>query len=102
MIVGVARETSRGERRVPLVPATVPVLVNAGLDVLIEKGAGEHAGYPDSAYLEKGARIAGSRGDIYSQADIVLRVHANDTNPGAHECPAGGGRCPLREAEGYG
>jgi len=82
MIVGVARETSRGERRVSLVPATVPALVNAGLDVLIEKGAGEHAGYPDSAYLEKGARIAGSRGDVYSQADIVLRVHANDTNPG--------------------
>ncbi|MBX5495588.1 MAG: NAD(P) transhydrogenase subunit alpha, partial [Bryobacteraceae bacterium] len=82
MIVGAARETRRGERRVSLVPAAVPALVNAGHEVLIEKGAGQHAGYPDSAYVEKGARIAGSRGDIYSQADIVLRIHASDTNPG--------------------
>jgi len=47
MIVGVVRETFPGERRVALVPGTLPVLTRAGLEVLIEAGAGAAAGFPD-------------------------------------------------------
>ena len=55
MIVGVPRETYPGERRVALVPAVVPSLKKAGLDVLVQAGAGLQAGYPDVDYAEKGA-----------------------------------------------
>ena len=71
MIVGVPKETVPGEKRVALVPDLVPRLTKAGLDVLIQAGAGTAAGYPDAAYQEKGARLDSS---AFSQADIVLKV----------------------------
>ena len=48
MIVGVPRETYPGERRVALVPAVLANLAKAGLQVLVEPGAGAAAGYPDT------------------------------------------------------
>ena len=66
MIVAVAKETFPGERRVALVPATIPSLVKAGLDVLIESGAGDQAGFSDAQYVEKGAKIAPSRADVFA------------------------------------
>ena len=57
MIVGVPKETAAGERRVALVPDLVPKLTKAGLEVLVEPGAGAAAGFPDAAYAEKGARL---------------------------------------------
>jgi NAD(P) transhydrogenase subunit alpha len=47
MIVGVPREIFPGERRVALVPAVIPNLKKAGLEVVIEAGAGVEAGYLD-------------------------------------------------------
>ena len=49
MIAGVPVESSPHEQRVALVPAVVPTLIKAGLQVLVEPGAGEKAGFPDSA-----------------------------------------------------
>ena len=57
MIVGITKETFPGERRVSLVPAVLPSLTKASLDVLVESSAGQSAGFPDEAYVEKGARI---------------------------------------------
>ena len=48
MIVGVPRENYPGERRVALVPAVIPNLTKAGLEVLVQTGAGLQAGYPDA------------------------------------------------------
>jgi len=62
MIVGVPREIYPGERRVSLVPAVVPSLMKAGLEVVLEAGAGKDAGYLDTEYTEKGARVLPSRG----------------------------------------
>ena len=56
MIVGVPKESYPGERRVALVPAVIPILAKAGLEVIVESGAGDQAGYPDAAYVEKGAK----------------------------------------------
>jgi NAD(P) transhydrogenase subunit alpha len=81
MIVGVPRETFAGERRVALVPAMVPNLVKAGLEVLVEAGAGKEAGFPDRLYAEKGAKLAADRGAVFAQADIILQVHAPGANP---------------------
>ncbi|MGW3484073.1 NAD(P)(+) transhydrogenase (Re/Si-specific) subunit alpha, partial [Rhodococcus indonesiensis] len=55
--VGVVRETGDGERRVALVPMIVPSLLEKGLDVVVEAGAGLGALIPDEAYVEAGARI---------------------------------------------
>jgi len=81
MIIGIPRETYPGGRQVAVVPDTVPGLIKAGLEVLLEPGAGEAAGYPDEAYRDKGAKLAESREDVFARADIVLQVHAFGANP---------------------
>ncbi len=73
MKVGVAREIAAGERRVALVPEALGKLTAAGLEVLVEAGAGAGAAFPDSAYVEAGARIV-STADLYGQSDVVLKV----------------------------
>jgi H+-translocating NAD(P) transhydrogenase subunit alpha len=82
MIVGVPSEISAGERRVALVPSSVPSLIKKGFEVLIQTGAGEESGYPDSAYQEKGARLA-SRAEIFQTAEIVLQVRTFGADPDA-------------------
>jgi H+-translocating NAD(P) transhydrogenase subunit alpha len=80
MIVGVPRETYPGERRVALVPAVVSNLGKAGLEVLVEAGAGASAGYPDAEYSDKGAKIAPSRADVFAQAEIITQVLCDGAN----------------------
>src|SRR5579859_7147869 len=63
MKVGVLKETTPGERRVALVPEMVARLRGAGLDVLIQSGAGDGAWFADSAYAEAGAVLGISRPD---------------------------------------
>jgi H+-translocating NAD(P) transhydrogenase subunit alpha len=77
MRIGVPTEQFPGEHRVALVPASIAPLKKAGFDVVIERGAGERAGFPDSAYQEKGAHIFASRGEVFT-ADVVLQVHAGE------------------------
>ena len=72
MIAGIPRETTPGEKRVSLVPENISKL--AGLQVTMERGAGEPAGYPDSAYEEKGAIITDEARSLYGGADLVLKV----------------------------
>ena len=71
MLVGVPKETVPGERRVALIPELVPNLTKAGLEVGVEPGAGAAAGFLDSAFVEKGARL---EAEALAQADIVLKV----------------------------
>ena len=82
MIISVPRETHPGENRVALVPASVPALIKAGLEVYIETGAGLAAGFPDEQYAEKGATIKPTRGDAFA-ADVILQVRAAGANPRA-------------------
>jgi H+-translocating NAD(P) transhydrogenase subunit alpha len=77
MKVAVVKEDAPGERRVALVPETVPRLTAAGLEVLVEEGAGDAAWFPDSAYEAAGAAIA-KTGELYATADVILTV----TRPG--------------------
>jgi NAD(P) transhydrogenase subunit alpha len=74
VIVGVPKEIFPGERRVALVPASIPLLAKAGCEVLVEAGAGYLAGYPDAAYEAKGGRIAPSRGDVFAAADVIFQL----------------------------
>ncbi|HEX3243760.1 MAG TPA: NAD(P)(+) transhydrogenase (Re/Si-specific) subunit alpha, partial [Solirubrobacterales bacterium] len=73
MKVGVPKETADGERRVALVPDVVASLrKNENIDVVVERGAGEQAGHPDSQYDEAGAETG--EADVAWGADVVLRV----------------------------
>lgn len=83
MKVGVAKETFPGERRVALVPSGVPPLLKAGLEVLVQSGAGEDSGYRDSEYADKGATVVADRAGVFAAADIVLQVRTLGSNPEA-------------------
>jgi H+-translocating NAD(P) transhydrogenase subunit alpha len=83
VIVGVPKEIYPGERRVALTPVVVPMLAKAGLEVVVEAGAGVAAGYPDAQYQEKGAKLLPDRAAVFAQADIIVQVlghGANDKN----------------------
>jgi H+-translocating NAD(P) transhydrogenase subunit alpha len=80
MIVGVPRESYPGERRVALVPTVIPHLAKAGLEVVIEAGAGVQAGFHDSEYAAKGARVLGDRSEVFRAADIVVQVLCYGSN----------------------
>jgi H+-translocating NAD(P) transhydrogenase subunit alpha len=83
MIAAIPKETYPGERRVAIVPAALPNLAKAGIEALVEAGAGESAGFPDAEYAESGAKIAASRQDLFSRADVVLQVRTAGANPQA-------------------
>lgn len=70
-IVSVPKERVPGEQRVALVPELVPRLTKAGLEVVIQSGAGESAGFFDAAYEGKGARLAS---EVFDKADVLLKV----------------------------
>ncbi|HLF40743.1 MAG TPA: Re/Si-specific NAD(P)(+) transhydrogenase subunit alpha [Acidimicrobiia bacterium] len=73
--VGVPRETFTGERRVALTPAVVAELGKAGIQAIVEFGAGQSAGFTDEAYAEAGAKVVRFRNEVFA-ADVVLRVRA--------------------------
>jgi NAD(P) transhydrogenase subunit alpha len=75
MIAGVLKETYPGERRVAMVPAVLPSLGKLGVELLVEAGAGEAAGFPDAEYRAKGARTAG-RAEVVAQAELLLGVRS--------------------------
>ncbi len=74
MIIGVPKESFPGERRAALVPAVIPSLAKAGMEVAVESGAGVQAGYTDAAYTEKGAKILADRAAVFGAAEIVVQV----------------------------
>ncbi len=73
MKIGVARETAPGELRVALVPDALAKLTAAGLEILVESGAGLGALIPDAAFSDAGARVV-SQDALYAEADVILRV----------------------------
>jgi NAD(P) transhydrogenase subunit alpha len=74
VIIGSVRETAPGERRVALTPETCKKLVAAGATIRIERGLGQAAHQPDSAYADAGAELVDSADAVLSNADIVACV----------------------------
>ena len=72
--LGVPREKGTGEKRVATVPAVLQSLTRIGLEVVVERGAGEAAGFLDEAYTSKGARVA-DRAEVL-RCGIVAAVDA--------------------------
>ena len=83
MNIGIPKEIAPGENRVAMVPANVAALTARGHAVVVESGAGDAAGYPDSAYVEAGAQLSDDRDALFANAEIVLQVQgfgANNVN----------------------
>jgi len=84
MKAGVLKETWPGETRVAIVPGVVTALAKAGIELLVESGAGAAAGFPDARYAEKGAAVV-SRDDVLAGASLLLSVRSF---AGAHDADA--------------
>jgi H+-translocating NAD(P) transhydrogenase subunit alpha len=89
MIVGVPKESYPGERRVALVPGVLANLAKAGMQLIVEAGAGESAGYPDSEYAEKGAKVVTSRAEVFANAQVIAQVlcHGSNDKTGQADLP---------------
>ncbi|MEO5618593.1 MAG: Re/Si-specific NAD(P)(+) transhydrogenase subunit alpha [Candidatus Eisenbacteria bacterium] len=72
--VAVPRETTPGETRVALIPASIAPLLKAGVGVRIQAGAGDAAGFSDAEYREAGASIAATVAETFAGAEVVLKV----------------------------
>lgn len=78
MLVAIPKEVFPGENRVALIPASIASLTKAGLEVLVESGAGAGSHITDQAYLEAGAHIAPTVDALHEAADIVFKVRPPD------------------------
>jgi NAD(P) transhydrogenase subunit alpha len=89
MIVGIPRESFPGERRVAMVPAVIPILAKAGIEVVVEAGAGAEAGFLDWTYTAKGARMLPDRAEVFRTADIIVQVlcHGSNDKTGKEDLP---------------
>jgi alanine dehydrogenase len=74
MIVGVPREVKQDEYRVAMLPVGVEELCRAGHRVLVQRGAGDGSGISDDQYAENGAQLVSTIGEVFGQADLVVKV----------------------------
>src|SRR5271166_568716 len=74
MIIGVPKEIKEQEYRVALLPSGAYQLVKRGHQVVIERGAGVGAGYPDAEYEAEGAKLADSHAEVFARADLIIKV----------------------------
>ena len=74
MIVGLPKEIKDNEYRVGPTPAGVRALTDAAHQVVVEKSAGEGSGFEDALYQKAGAQIIGSADEVWSQADMIVKV----------------------------
>ncbi|MGB0887479.1 MAG: alanine dehydrogenase [Vicingaceae bacterium] len=71
--IGIPKETSIQERRVPVVPDSVAVLVANGHEVVVETGAGEGSSFSDKDYTEAGAKVVFTTEEVY-RSNMILKV----------------------------
>ena len=79
MIIGVPKELIKSDPRAPLIPETVKSLCKLGADLHIESRCGEAIGFTDEDYATAGAKIIIDRGEVLSNADIIMRLHKPST-----------------------
>lgn len=74
MIIGLPKEIKDNEYRVGLTPAGVRALKDSGHKVIVEKSAGSGSGFDDALYERAGATIINSADDIWSEAEMIVKV----------------------------
>jgi len=80
--IAVPRETANGEKRVAVVPSVLKQFTKLGVEVRIQRGAGESAGFPDDLY--EGVSWADDQAALYKDADVVLRVQPPSADEAAN------------------
>jgi H+-translocating NAD(P) transhydrogenase subunit alpha len=102
MLIGVPSETADGERRVALVPEVVRKLVDQGLEVVVQRGAGAGALIPDAQFEAAGGKLVDDPGEVFA-ADVVVKVSpptARETAQLRPESVLVGFLAPLTNGEG--
>lgn len=74
MKIGIPKEIKAQEARVAMVPAAAGELVRRGHTVVVERGAGEGAGYEDGHYEKEGARVVEGAEAVFAEAELILKV----------------------------
>ena len=74
MIIGVPKEIKEQEYRVALLPSGAYQLAKHGHQVIVERGAGVGAGFPDAEYEQAGAKLEDSHAAVFEKADLVVKV----------------------------
>ncbi|MBV8586738.1 MAG: alanine dehydrogenase [Verrucomicrobia bacterium] len=74
MKIGVPKEIKEQEYRVALLPSVVYQLARLGHEVHVERSAGEGAGYPDSEYVDAGAKLVSDHDQVFETADLIVKV----------------------------
>ena len=74
MLIGIPKESSKGERRVATTPDAAQQLQKLGYDVILEAGAGDSSKFRDIDYESVGVKISDSKKEIFETADIILKV----------------------------
>lgn len=82
MLIGIPKEIKNHEYRVGLTPNGASILIRHGHQVIIENNAGLGAGFDNQAYLQAGASIVENAGDVFAQADMIVKVK----EPQSAEC----------------
>lgn len=81
MKIGIPKEIHAHERRVACTPQETTRLRQLGYEILLERGAGENAGFPDTAYQRAGAKIIGETRALWQRADLICKVRPPQKNP---------------------
>ena len=74
MVLGILRETKKGENRVICTPKEVETITSAGHTVYAQRGCGERAGFSDEAYESAGALLTDSVQELFKVCDMVAKV----------------------------
>lgn len=81
MIIGVPKEIHPEERRVAIVPSTIEQLKKLGYSILVEKGAGVQAHFPDMLYRDAGADVAETPTEVWGRSDLIIKIRAPEMHP---------------------
>src|SRR5438874_1688295 len=74
MVIGVPKEIKGQEYRVALLPSAAYQLIKRGHEVLVQRGAGAGAGYPDEEYARSGAELIETNTEVFARADLIVKV----------------------------
>jgi alanine dehydrogenase len=88
MIIAVPKEIKQQEHRVALLPSAAYQLIRRGHEVLVERGAGAGAGYPDSDYAEARAELLSDHETLFERSELVVKV--KEPLPSEYRCCASG------------
>ena len=77
MIIGVLKETQKGDNRVAITPKIAQQLIDKGFEVIVEEDAGDRSKFKNSDYKEVGAQIE-RRGVVYKEADVLIKINPFD------------------------